>query len=244
MIFIISSTNRMNQELFYEIASNHQYAIIRHDGVKERLSELECDPASLTLIDIDDKNANPKEIISDIHHVFQGIPIIGTTNDISKAKDLKKTLNDYNVTHIVFEPTIKSIERSIESFIVKAINANSKTIFLDDNLKNQIRRDLIGLGCKASSKGIQLIADSILFLIKRGKSKFSITKDIYFYLAKKYNMSTAAIERSIRCSIKQIKDSKHNSDLIEKIFPYTDIDHLTNLELVCTLTEYYKGENK
>lgn len=233
----------MNRELFYEIATNHIHAVIMPDNVKKRLSDLECDPTSLALVDIDDEYSNPKKIISDIHDEFQSIPIIGTTKDASKIKNLKKTLDEYNITHIVFEPTIKSLEVAVENFMAKAINnKNNKTIFLDDHLKNRIRRDLIGLGCKAASNGIPLIVDAILFLIKRGNSEFSITKDVYFYLAKKHNTTTAAVERNIRYCLGQIKD-KHNVNLIEKVFPCVDIEYLTNSEFISILTEYYRGED-
>ena len=81
--------------------------------------------------------------------------------------------------------------------------------------KKEIFRVLNELAIPCSIKGRELLESSIEYIMEHGRTNFS--RELYPYLSRTFNLSTAAIERSIYVAV-GICANKSDIDTLDDIF--------------------------
>ncbi len=90
--------------------------------------------------------------------------------------------------------------------------------------------------------GYNYLKDAIKFYIETKKLP-SITKELYPYIAKKYNTTSSKVERCIRHAVTDVWDKRGCIDVIEMYFGNTvnpNTGKLTNSEFIAGVTEYMR----
>ena len=91
----------------------------------------------------------------------------------------------------------------------------------------------------ASLKGYQYIRDSIELMYNNPDTLGGITKEVYPYIADKYNTTPSRVERAIRHAI-EVSWNRGDYDLMEEIFGHSvDFDRAkpTNSEFLATVAD-------
>lgn len=95
-------------------------------------------------------------------------------------------------------------------------------------------------------KGYQYIRDSIELMYNNSEHLGGITKEVYPYIAEKYNTTASRVERAIRHAI-EVSWTRGDYDLMEEIFGHSvDFDRAkpTNSEFLATITDKLAMDNK
>jgi len=123
------------------------------------------------------------------------------------------------------------------NYIKIDINEFLNNIKVCENIDSKIHKMIYKLGICASFKGYNYIVDAIKIVKEKGSIK--ITKDIYEFLASKYNTKASNIEGAIRNAIERGFD-KAALKSIEEIFGNTICfkkGKPTNFEFIITLSK-------
>lgn len=115
---------------------------------------------------------------------------------------------------------------------------------LNDNELNTIITKLIrAVGVQAHLKGYHYLRTAICFMVEADDpSAVALTKEIYPYIAKKYNTRPALVERSIRNAI-EIAWARGNIKALHEYFGYTINDFKgkpTNAEFISMMADRAK----
>ncbi len=117
---------------------------------------------------------------------------------------------------------------------------NKKTIDLYySDLQMSITKLLHELGVPSHIKGYTFIREGINLIYNDPSMANAITKELYPYIAKKYETTASRVERAIRHAI-EVSWNRANWELMEEIFGYSvDIDKAkaTNSEFIVTLAD-------
>lgn len=138
------------------------------------------------------------------------------------------------MTEEKFEILIKEIKELTEE--IRRLNDNISSSYCIKEENDEIRKVLKELGISFELKGYRYLYTAIDMVIKDPERK-AITKVIYPEIAKKYNVSHASVEHSIRTAI--LKMLNKDSILKEKIFG--PIVCPTNSEFIFYVAEYLKN---
>ena len=117
---------------------------------------------------------------------------------------------------------------------------NKKTIDLYySDLQMSITKLLHELGVPSHIKGYTFIKEGINLIYNDPSMANAITKELYPFIAKKYETTASRVERAIRHAI-EVSWNRANWELMEEIFGYSvDIDKAkaTNSEFIVTLAD-------
>ena len=213
------------------------------EAIKKHLDEIDCIVLSLVLQSFDGggilkylKNENiNKRVILYTHN----------TN-----LDLLKLLGDYRILFILYKGTDLNL---LEDRILDVGKLKAKDV-LEENkpvkeMTKEISRLLHDLGMPSHIKGYQYIRDSIELMYNNPNVLGGITKEVYPFIADKYNTTPSRVERAIRHAI-EVSWTRGDYDLMEEIFGHSvDFDRAkpTNSEFLATIADKlcleFKGGN-
>lgn len=128
--------------------------------------------------------------------------------------------------------------------IIEYINENN-VISIENNNELYITNLLHELGLPSDMKGYKYIKEGIRLIYKDSKTK-SFTKEVYPYIADKYDSNIRNVERAIRHAI-DISWNRGNWDTIEEIFGYSidqDKAKPTSKEYIITIADILIQKNK
>lgn len=203
------------------------------EAIKKHLDEIDCIVLSLVLPSFDGvgilkylKNENiNKRVILYTHN----------TN-----LDLLKLLGDYRILFILYKGTDLNLleDRILDVGKLKAKDALEETKPVKEMTK-EISRLLHDLGMPSHIKGYQYIRDSIELMYNNPNVLGGITKEVYPFIADKYNTTPSRVERAIRHAI-EVSWTRGDYDLMEEIFGHSvDFDRAkpTNSEFLATIAD-------
>lgn len=210
------------------------------EAIKKHLDEIDCIVLSLVLPSFDGvgilkylKNENiNKRVILYTHN----------TN-----LDLLKLLGDYRILFILYKGTDLNLleDRILDVGKLKAKDALKENKPVKEMTK-EISRLLHDLGMPSHIKGYQYIRDSIELMYNNPNVLGGITKEVYPFIADKYNTTPSRVERAIRHAI-EVSWTRGDYDLMEEIFGHSvDIDKAkpTNSEFIVTVADKLRLESK
>ena len=159
-------------------------------------------------------------------------------------ESLVKSLSQYDISFFLYKNIDKKIleERIIDSTIL--VNQNKEPN--NSNLTQGLSKLLHDLGMPSHIKGYQYIRDSIELMYNNPDTLGGITKEVYPYIAEKYNTTSSRVERAIRHAI-EVSWARGDYDLMEEIFGHSvDFDRAkpTNSEFLATITDKLALDNK
>ena len=111
--------------------------------------------------------------------------------------------------------------------------------FKPSSMTKTISKLLHDLGMPSHIKGYQYIRDSIELMYNNPDTLGGITKEVYPYIADKYNTTPSRVERAIRHAI-EVSWNRGDYDLMEEIFGHSvDFDRAkpTNSEFLATVAD-------
>lgn len=203
------------------------------EAIKKHLDEIDCIVLSLVLPSFDGvgilkylKNENiNKRVILYTHN----------TN-----LDLLKILGDYRILFILYKGTDLNLleDRILDVGKLKAKDALKENKPVKEMTK-EISRLLHDLGMPSHIKGYQYIRDSIELMYNNPNVLGGITKEVYPFIADKYNTTPSRVERAIRHAI-EVSWTRGDYDLMEEIFGHSvDFDRAkpTNSEFLATIAD-------
>ena len=109
----------------------------------------------------------------------------------------------------------------------------------EENLEALVTNIIHEVGVPAHIKGYQYIRDSIELMYNNPDTLGGITKEVYPYIADKYNTTPSRVERAIRHAI-EVSWNRGDYDLMEEIFGHSvDFDRAkpTNSEFLATVAD-------
>lgn len=118
------------------------------------------------------------------------------------------------------------------------------SFLFNENELNSVTTKLIrAVGVQAHLKGYHYLRAAICFMVEADDpSAVALTKEIYPYIAKKYNTRPALVERSIRNAI-EIAWARGNIKVLHEYFGYTINDYKgkpTNAEFISMMADRAK----
>lgn len=203
------------------------------EAIKKHLDEIDCIVLSLVLPSFDGvgilkylKNENiNKRVILYTHN----------TN-----LDLLKLLGDYRILFILYKGTDLNL---LEDRILDVGKLKAKDDLKENKpvkeMTKEISRLLHDLGMPSHIKGYQYIRDSIELMYNNPNVLGGITKEVYPFIADKYNTTPSRVERAIRHAI-EVSWTRGDYDLMEEIFGHSvDFDRAkpTNSEFLATIAD-------
>ena len=150
---------------------------------------------------------------------------------------LIKSLNLFDITFFLYKNVGKDV-------LVERINYAYKVNYQEYEFKpssmtKTISKLLHDLGMPSHIKGYQYIRDSIELMYNNPDTLGGITKEVYPYIADKYNTTPYRVERAIRHAI-EVSWNRGDYDLMEEIFGHSvDFDRAkpTNSEFLATVAD-------
>ena len=140
-------------------------------------------------------------------------------------------ISNYQIDYILIKPY--DID-DLENIILNICNKNKNT-----NFNNSLIYILHELGIPSNIKGYEYIKESIIEIYNNPNIMNKVTKDLYPFIANKYNTTTSRVEGAIRHAI-EISFRRGNIDTIHEIFGHSiDIDKSkpTNSSFISTIAE-------
>ena len=179
---------------------------------------------------------------------YDGISILKMMNDNSidmkviiysyfNNYDMIKNISRYNVSFFL----MKNINLDVlKDRIMDTNNLNyQKYEYVDNYMQQKISKLLHDLGMPSHIKGYQYIRDAIELMHNDPHLFSGITKEVYPYIANKYNTTSSRVERAMRHAI-EVSWSRGDYDLMDDIFGHSvDFDRAkpTNSEFLATLAD-------
>ena len=198
-----------------------------------------------------------KEISANNYDVILMDPVLPKRDGI----DILKYMNDNDIKRKVIiysnfnnENIIKAIAQyNISFFLLKTINLDileerikdaikldyQEYEFVDNYMQQKISKLLHDLGMPSHIKGYQYIRDAIEMMYNNPNLFSGITKEVYPFIANKYNTTSSRVERAMRHAI-EVSWSRGDYDLMDDIFGHSvDFDRAkpTNSEFLATLAD-------
>ena len=204
-----------------------------------------------------DGNDAANEILKSAYDVILMDPMVSGIDGIGLLKMLKQ--NNIKKKVIIYtnhnnEEMIRTVAKyNIAFFLMKPINMEilSERIvdatklefqeyeFVNNATQQRISKLLHDLGMPSHIKGYQYIRDAIELMYNNPKYLGGITKELYPYIADKYDTTASRVERAIRHAI-EVSWTRGDYDLMDEIFGNSvDFDRAkpTNSEFLATLAD-------
>lgn len=103
----------------------------------------------------------------------------------------------------------------------------------------RIKQFMIQLGLRPHLRSSKCLYSALLYCLEHPDGTLLITKGLYPSLAKKYDLTNAAVERRLRHAIEIIQ--KNKTPLYHKVFSYAGDKKITNGEFLGAVTEYFQS---
>ena len=147
------------------------------------------------------------------------------------------SISKFNISFYLMKPINLDIlqERIIDSTKLDNISVNYNT----NHLEQKISKLLHDLGMPSHIKGYQYIRDAIKLMHTNNNLFNSITKEVYPYIANRYQTTSSRVERAMRHAI-EVSWSRGDYDLMDEIFGHSvDFDRAkpTNSEFLATIAD-------
>ena len=154
--------------------------------------------------------------------------------------DLLKLLGEYKILFVLY----KGMDLGLLEDRIMDIGALKKKEEVENKrpvqeMTKEISRLLHELGMPSHIKGYQYIRDSIQLMYNNPSVLGGITKEVYPFIADKYNTTPSRVERAIRHAI-EVSWTRGDYDLMEEIFGHSvDFDRAkpTNSEFLATIAD-------
>lgn len=123
-----------------------------------------------------------------------------------------------------------------------AVIANDTTIVdtVNEELNSEITRQIRMVGIPAHLRGYHYLRTAILLSVEaKDPSMIAVTKDIYPFIAEKFNTRATLVERSIRNAI-EVAWNRGNTKVLHQYFGYTIDDFKgkpTNAEFIAMIAD-------
>ena len=157
---------------------------------------------------------------------------------------LIKSLSKYNIAFFLLKSVTMEI---LEERIIDASKLDYQMYeFSDNSIQIKISKLLHDLGMPSHIRGYQYIRDAIEIMHNNPKIIGSITKEIYPFIANKYDTTSSRVERAMRHAI-EVSWNRGDYDLMDEIFGHSvDFDKAkpTNSEFLATLADKILLEDK
>lgn len=196
------------------------------------------------------KNSNKYDVIlmDPLLPKFDGIAVLKAM----KEQNIKKKVIIYSIYNN--EYMVKTIAKyDISFFLLKSINLDllmeriidatkleyQEYEFVDNYTQQKISKLLHDLGMPSHIKGYQYIRDAIEMMYNNPNLFGGITKEVYPFIASKYNTTSSRVERAMRHAI-EVSWCRGDYDLMDDIFGHSvDFDKAkpTNSEFLATLAD-------
>ncbi len=154
--------------------------------------------------------------------------------------ELKTILHEQQMKIIQLEQKI--IERDDVDTATKSKEKKEYNAILERNREKDITSIIHQVGIPAHIKGYLYIREAICMVCNDSTLLDSITKNIYPYIAKKYNTTASRVERASRHAI-EVGWRRGNMDAISSLLGYTSsvpIPKPTNSEFIASIVDKVK----
>jgi two-component system response regulator (stage 0 sporulation protein A) len=152
-------------------------------------------------------------------------------------ENIIKSLAKYNISFFLMKPVKFNV---LADRIVDATKLEYQEYeFVNNYTEQKISKLLHDLGMPSHIKGYQYIRDAIELMYNNPKYLGGITKEVYPFIAGKYQTTPSRVERAIRYAI-EVSWSRGDYDLMDEIFGHSvDFDRAkpTNSEFLATLAD-------
>lgn len=170
--------------------------------------------------------------------------IVETSYD---SEDIVHMVGSLGASYFISKPyDLEDLEKRINLLKNMAIPDTGKIVsFVDNGLQTTITKMLHELGIPSHIKGYMYIREGITLLYEQPKYIGNITKELYPELARRYNTTTARIERAMRHAIEVgwiRSDWKMTEDLFGQSVDF-DKTKPTNSEFLVTLADKLRLDN-
>ena len=208
--------------------------------IKNHLDEIDCIVLSLVLPSLD--GVGILKYLKREHINKRVILYTYNTN-----LDLLKLLGEYSILFVLY----KGMDLNLLEDRIADVGTLKKKDMVEEKrplqeMTKEISRLLHDLGMPSHIKGYQYIRDSIELMYNNPNVLGGITKEVYPFIADKYNTTPSRVERAIRHAI-EVSWTRGDYDLMEEIFGHSvDFDRAkpTNSEFLATIADKLSIESK
>jgi len=197
------------------------------DGIKiieNNVNDYDC-----IILDLVMPNKDGLYVLSKIKELNINKQIIISTS--FNNDNITSMISNYQINYILIKPY--DIE-DLENIILNLDNKNKNI-----NFNKSLISILHELGVPSNIKGYEYIKEGITETYSNPNIMNKVTKDLYPYIANKYNTTTSRVEGAIRHAI-EISFRRGNIEVIHEIFGHSiDIDKSkpTNSSFISTIAE-------
>jgi two-component system response regulator (stage 0 sporulation protein A) len=192
--------------------------------VRDNINDYDC-----IILDLVMPNKDGLFVLSKIKELNINKQIIVSTS--FNNDNITSMISNYQINYILIKPY--DIE-DLENVILTLENKNKNI-----NFSKSLISILHELGIPSNIKGYEYIKEGIIETYNNPNMMSKITKDLYPYIANKYNTTISRVEGAIRHAI-EISFRRGNLDTIHEIFGHSiDIDKSkpTNSSFISTIVE-------
>jgi two-component system response regulator (stage 0 sporulation protein A) len=222
----------------YFIESNNIKVVLKafngKDGIrliKDNINDYDC-----IILDLVMPNKDGLYVLSKIKELNINKKIIVSTS--FNNDNIISMISGYKINYILIKPyEIEDLEN-----IILNIEKKDKNI----NFNNSLIYILHELGIPSNIKGYKYIKDSVIETYYNPSIMDKITKDLYPFIANKYNTTISRVEGAIRHAI-EISFRRGNLDTIYDMFGHSiDMDKSkpTNSSFISTIAEQLRLKYK
>ena len=167
------------------------------------------------------------------NNIKKKVIIYSNLNNEQMIRNLAK----YNISFFILKPI--NMDLLVERIIDATKLDYQEYEYVDNYMQQKISKLLHDLGMPSHIKGYQYIRDAIELMHNNPNLFSGITKEVYPFIANKYNTTSSRVERAMRHAI-EVSWSRGDYDLMDDIFGHSvDFDRAkpTNSEFLATLAD-------
>ena len=215
---------------------------IAMDG-KEGLSLIESKNYDLVLLDLIMPGMDGIKVLEEC--AKKGInPRIIVLTSYNSPEVIRK-VSGLGIKYFMLKPfELSDLEEKILEYSNNEVYSKKTIDLYYSDLQMSITKLLHELGVPSHIKGYTFIREGITMIYDDPSLANAITKELYPFIAKKYDTTSSRVERAIRHAI-EVSWNRANWELMEEIFGYSvDIDKAkaTNSEFIVTLADKLRLE--
>lgn len=202
------------------------------DGV-QAIEQIDKHRPDIIVLDIIMPKADGIFIVNHIRAMRDYSPMIYMLTGIG-TDSIIKILNELGIAFYSMKPiSVELILRNLHKLIDVQVASKRQD---RDASEEKILSTLYKLGLPPSSRNTHYIKFAIMLYLEKLDDPYALTKVIYPQIAKKYSVTPASVERSMRYSISKLQDCK--TELYKQIFELSSSYSNTNREFFAFVAEY------
>ena len=210
---------------------------------KEGLSLIESKNYDLVLLDLIMPGMDGIKVLEEC--AKKGInPRIIVLTSYNSPEVIRK-VSGLGIKYFMLKPfELSDLEEKILEYSNNEVYSKKTIDLYYSDLQMSITKLLHELGVPSHIKGYTFIREGITMIYDDPSLANAITKELYPFIAKKYDTTSSRVERAIRHAI-EVSWNRANWELMEEIFGYSvDIDKAkaTNSEFIVTLADKLRLE--